>query len=367
MTEATVRRWPIRTIAGAIAIFFGFLILAKFLWIARSILVITFLGVLFGLALSAGVDWLERRGVRRGLGAIFLTLTVLGMLVGIGVMIAPTLRQQFGELQEELPQSLDKIDQWMGRKTHQLAQTVSPASPQQARQQAARAQRSLREQLAAPLRSVGKFLFPFISTTFAAIAALILTIFIAIYIATEPHLYRSGLLHLVPHRGRKRAEEVLSHLEDSLRRWLIARLLAMLAIGVITTLLLMLLRVRAAVALGVVAGLLEFIPFFGPIVSALPAIGIALLDSPQKALWVVLVFVGIQQIEGNVLTPLLLENRVQIPPVLTVVSVAAMGAALGVPGMLIAEPLLVVALILVQMLYVEEVVGDEVAALSDSK
>lgn len=222
-------------------------------------------------------------------------------------------------------------------------------------------QRSLREQLAAPLRSIGKLLFPFISTTFAAIAAIILTIFIAIYIATEPELYRRGLLHLVPHRGRKRAGEVLNHLEDSLRRWLIARLLAMVAIALITTALLMLLRVPAALALGVVAGLLEFIPFFGPIVSALPAIGIALVDSPQKALAVALVFVAIQQIEGNVITPLLLEKRVHIPPVLTVVAVTAMGAALGVAGMLIAEPLLVVALILVQTLYVEDVIGDKVA------
>jgi predicted PurR-regulated permease PerM len=131
-------------------------------------------------------------------------------------------------------------------------------------------------------------------------------------------------------------------------------------IGVLTGTALALLKVKGAAALGVFAGLMEFIPFFGPIVSAVPAIGIALLDSPQKALYVLILYLVMQQIEGNVLTPLLLEKRLDIPPVLTVVAVAALGVVFGVAGMLIAEPLLAAVMVATKMLYVSDVVGDDV-------
>jgi predicted PurR-regulated permease PerM len=384
---ASTQRWPTTTLLRAIALFFAFLVVLRFVWLARTILIITFLGILFGLALSAGVDWLERRRVRRALGAPAIAVAFLSLLIGIGALIAPTMKEQSRELQEKLPQSLDQIDRWLGRKSAALAETVSPAppggqpeiaksgeqpqprkpaaqpreqTPEQQRQQGARARRSLREQIAAPLRSVAGYLFPFISTAFAAVLAVILILFIAIYVAVDPGLYHQGLLHLIPHRRRKRVDEVLCNIEDVLRRWLIARLIAMVVIGAVTTGILMLLKVRAAAALGLIAGVLEFIPFFGPIVSAVPAVAIGMLDSPQKGIYVVLAFIVIQQLEGNLLTPLLLQNRVHIPALLTIVSVTAMGAVLGIGGMLIAEPLLAATLIAVQMLYVEDVIGDQV-------
>jgi predicted PurR-regulated permease PerM len=153
---------------------------------------------------------------------------------------------------------------------------------------------------------------------------------------------------------------VVDTLATTLRQWLVARLIAMVVIGAITGIALALLKVKGAAALGVLAGLLEFVPFFGPIISAVPAIGVALLDSPQKALYVVILYIILQQLEGNVITPLLLERRLDIPPVLTVVAVAALGMVFGVVGMLIAEPLLAAVLVATKMLYVEDVVGDEV-------
>lgn len=136
--------------------------------------------------------------------------------------------------------------------------------------------------------------------------------------------------------------------------------MAMVVIGLVTGLGLTLLRVKGALALGVLAGLLELIPFFGPFVSAVPAIGIALVDSPQKAVAVAVLYLIVQQLEGSVISPLILEKRLHIPPVMTVVAVAAMGMVFGVLGMLIAEPLLAAGLVLTKMLYVNDVIGDEV-------
>ena len=329
------------------AIVFGVLVALRFLWLAHAIFIVAFLGVLFGLALARPVDFLERHKVRRGLGAAVTLLVVIGMFAALTAMIAPSIRRQSSEIVKELPKALDEIEKKMGgsRATKVLGQKPD----------------GLKAQIGRELRGATKFLFPLISSIFGAVAGVIIVLFIAMYIAASPGLYREGLVHLVPHKQRDRAREAFSTLGVTLRQWLIARFIAMVAIGLITGIGLALLRVKGAAALGVLAGLMELIPFFGPFVSAVPAIGIALVDSPQKALLVVGLYVIVQQLEGNVITPLILEKRLDIPPVMTVVTVSAMGVVFGVLGMLVAEPLLAAGLVLTKMLYVQDVVGDDVS------
>jgi predicted PurR-regulated permease PerM len=356
-------------------IMFAVLIALRFLWIAHAIFIVTFLGVLFGLTLSRAVDFLERFRIRRGLGAPLALVVFLGLLFGLGATVAPSIRKQAGEIATELPKAMRQIEQKIGASKASKALGLGTQQPQgqqqqqpqragqqqpQQQQQQQQQQGGLTAQLGKELRNATKFLFPIISSVFGALAGLIIVLFIAMYIAATPGVYREGLVHLVPHQHRARAREVFGTLGETLRQWLIARFLAMIAIGLVTGLGLALLGVKGAAALGVLAGLLELIPFFGPFVSAIPAIGIALVDSPQKALLVVGLYVIVQQLEGNVITPLILEKRLDIPPVLTVVAVSAMGVVFGVLGMLVAEPLLAAGLVLTKMLYVQDVVGDEV-------
>jgi predicted PurR-regulated permease PerM len=365
----------IRSIASAAAfrvalIVFGVLVALRFLWIAHAIFIVTFLGILLGLAVSRAVDYLEKIHVKRGLGAPLVILTGLGLMVGIGALLAPSLRNQVRQLSTELPKLVDQADAWLQTTPakslvqqapeQQQQQQPQQQQPQQPGQQQEQQQGGLRDQLGKEFRGSIRFLFPIVSSVFGAIGGLVLVIFIAMYIAVSPGLYRKGILHLVPHNHRERGTEVVDTLATTLRQWLVARLIAMVVIGAITGIALALLKVKGAAALGVLAGLLEFVPFFGPIISAVPAIGVALLDSPQKALYVVILYIILQQLEGNVITPLLLERRLDIPPVLTVVAVAALGMVFGVVGMLIAEPLLAAVLVATKMLYVEDVVGDEV-------
>jgi predicted PurR-regulated permease PerM len=135
----------------------------------------------------------------------------------------------------------------------------------------------------------------------------------------------------------------------------------MLAIGTITTVTLMLLDVRAAVALGVIAGILEFIPYVGPILSAVPAIAMALVDSPEKALYVAIAYTVIQQLEGSVLQPLLMKEGLELPPVVTLLGQALFSLVFGFLGLLLAVPLLATVMVPVRLLYVRDVVGDEVS------
>ncbi|HEX8411451.1 MAG TPA: AI-2E family transporter [Thermoanaerobaculia bacterium] len=373
----------IRSISSAAAlrvavIVFGVLVALRFLWIAHAIFIVTFLGILLGLAVARATDFLERFHVKRGIGAPLIVLLGLGILVGGGALMAPSLQQQTRQLTKELPKLLDSIDEWVQqtpakalvqqpqaqqrpqpRQSQPQQQTQQkPQKPQQQEQQ--QQSGGLRAQLGKEAQGSFKFLFPIVSSVFGGIGGLVLVIFIAMYIAIDPGLYREGMLHLVPHRSRDRAREVLTTLAKTLRQWLMARLIAMVVIGTITGCALALLGIKGAAALGVLAGLLEFVPFFGPIASAVPALGIALLDSPQKALYVLILYLVMQQLEGNVITPLLLEKRLDIAPVLTVLTVAALGVVFGVVGMLIAEPLLAAVLVTTKMLYVNDVVGDEV-------
>ncbi|HEY0159963.1 MAG TPA: AI-2E family transporter [Thermoanaerobaculia bacterium] len=372
----------IRSISSAAAlkvaaIVLGLLIALRFLWVAHAIFIITFLGVLLGLAIARAVDYLERFRIPRGVGAPLVLLAGVGVCIAIGAMIGPSIRDQTKELTSELPKAMQQVEKWINRTPAKalVAQHLPKEQPKQQGQQKQGQQKpeggqqqqpqqqqqgGLTAQIGRELRNATRFLFPIISSAFGAIGGLLIVMFLAMYIAATPGLYRDGLLHLVPHRHRDRAKEVLVALRDTLRQWLIARAMAMVIIGLITGGGLALIGVKGAAALGVLAGVLEFVPFFGPIVSAIPAIGIALVDSPQKALWVMGLYVLVQQLEGNVVTPLLLKRRLDVPPVLTIVAVAALGVVFGVIGMLIAEPLLAAILVTTKLLYVQDVVGDEV-------
>lgn len=387
------KTWDSSDVLRIVALAFGFYLALKFLWLIQSLLIVSALGVIFGLALSGGVDLLVKRiPIPRGIAAALIVLLLFSALAGIGALLAPTLRDQTRELKEQLPAAMNRIEQWFTESGSGIAgilevdQAGSDASrPPTAAQEGKRpAQRTgapqtgmesrtveeqettskvagtLSEQLSSQIGGIMGFLFPFVSGTVAAVGALILMVFLAIYIAADPALYKRGLMHLFPHRARPRAEEVITEVGSALQRWLIARLIAMVVVGIVVTGALMLIGVRSAIALGVLAGLLEFIPFFGPIIAAVPAIGLAFAESPEKALYVVIAFLLVNQLEGNVLTPLLLQNRVDIPPALTVVAVAALGIVFGFLGLVIGEPLLVAVMVAIKMLYVEDVVGDDV-------
>src|SRR5439155_14484287 len=163
---------------------------------------------------------------------------------------------------------------------------------------------------------------------------------------------------LFPHRARARAGEVLSAMSAMLRRWLVTQLIAMATIGGITTIVLLILRVKPAFALGVLAGLFEFIPTIGPILSSLPAIAMGFLDSPEKALYVILAYTGVQFLENHLLIPLLMKGGIDLPPALTILSQALMALLFGFLGLMCAVPILAATMVAVKMLYVEGVVGD---------
>lgn len=397
----------IRSAALVVALWAGL----QLLWRAYPLLLATFLGILFGLAVTSAVDRLERLRVPRFAGAALVVFGALGLIGGLFALSAPLLAKQSQELRVRLPQAIDKIDAWIARQQggvigSLMTEGAAPpdggggaATGEQATGRDAGASRAAppdagrRSPVAAPgdgpssargaegtrraqgappageritvrgILSSGfgntrKMLFPFITSAAAAIAGVLYVIFLAVYTAAEPDLYQNGMMHLVPQRSRRKAADVLTAVAAQLRRWLTTQLIAMIVIAVVSTGVLLALGVPGAVPLGLLAGLLEFIPTFGPILSAIPAILMGFVDSPQKALSVALAYMVIQFLEENILIPMLMKRGVDLPPALTIMAQALMALVFGFLGLLVAVPLLAAIVVGVKLLYVEGVVKD---------
>ena len=385
--------WRSRDILRATLLVLGVYIALRLLWLANHLVFAVFLGILFGLALERGVDILERWRVPRGLGAAVIALAFLGALAGTAALIAPTVGEQARELRTRLPDAIDKVQRWLergeagfmgflgdrGRRAGTAdaagpGATAGAAAPRAAGQRpdapsggAARAEAtgedapapSLGTQVGERIGGMTSYLFPFLQSTISAFAGIILVFFIAIYIGISPQTYHGGLVRLFPKRDREKAGEVLSITATVLRRWLVTQLIAMVVIGVVTTIALTILDVRAAFALGLIAGLLEFVPTVGPLLSAIPAVAMGLLDSPEKALIVALLYVGIQFAENHLLIPMLMSEGLDLPPALTIVAQALMALVFGFLGLLVAVPLVAALIVPIKLLYVRGVLGDE--------
>lgn len=372
--------WRTGDILRASAIIAGVYVALQLLWFGRTVFLLGFFGVLLGITLSAGVDRLQRLRIPRGLGAVIIVVLLLGGLTGLALLTAPQIGRQVKELREQVPQAIDRVERWVQQRgggvpellqmgsepAGQQADSTPPQSDttgQPAKDPQAKGEPAvdLRQRLTQQLAGVGRHFFSVFSSTVAGLGGLIVLFFVAIFVAVDPDLYHRGLMHLFPHRARRKAGEVLSATAATLRRWLLMQMIAMVVIGSVTTVVLLLLGVKAAVALGIIAGILEFIPYVGPILSAVPAIAMALVDGPEKALYVAIAYVAIQQLEGVVLQPLLMKEGLELPPVITILGQALFALVFGFMGLLLAVPLLATVMVPIKLLYVRDVVGDEVS------
>jgi predicted PurR-regulated permease PerM len=387
------RGWPARDILRTLAIIAGFYITLQLLWVGHTVVLLTFLGVLFGIALTAGVDRLERRRVPRGVGAVLIVLAFVGTLVGIGAATAPSITGQLQELRTQLPEAIRKIQGWVQERQEGVSQVLEQVTPEAGReagqqgippspdkagepagergqvgrdeggrtgQESETAPVSLGQEIAEQIGGVSRHLFGFFSSTLAVLGGIVLILFVAIFVAIDAQTYQGGLMHLFPHEARPRAREVLSATAAMLRRWLLTQLVSMVLVGLLTTVVLLFLGIKAAVALGIIAGILEFIPIAGPILASVPAIAMGFSEGPEKAIYVTLAYIVIQQVEANLLYPLLMKKGLEIPPALTIFTQGVMSLVFGFLGLLVAVPMLAAVIVPVKMLYVRDVVGDPV-------
>ncbi len=271
-----------------------------------------------------------------------MTLGLLAIFVAIGWIAAPEVVDQLDQLTKEMPRAFENLRQKIER--YEWASKLMDEIPSTS-------------QLATKSSGVVRTATDAVSTTFGAIVAMVVIVFIGLYLASSPELYLGGLLLLVPIRHRARGREVMNSIGHTLQWWLLSKIIAMAVIGVATWAGLSFLNVPLALILGILAAMLTFIPNIGPIVSAIPALLLAMMDSLTAGLYVALLYFSIQAVESYVLSPLLQQKIVSLPAALTMAAQVFFGVLLGGLGVVLATPLTAAGMVAVRMLYVEDVLG----------
>ena len=192
----------------------------------------------------------------------------------------------------------------------------------------------------------------------SAAAATLIVVFAGLYLAFHPQTYLAGLTKLAPVASRRRVREVLDASGLALNHWLVGQLISMALVGVTVGVGLWIAGVPSPLALGVLAGLGQFVPVIGPMVTAVPGLILAGADGPSTLAWTSAIYFGALQFEANVVTPMVLRQMVELPMALTLFAVLAMGVLLGPLGVFFATPLAVVSYVVVRMVYVEGILGD---------
>lgn len=276
-----------------------------------------------------------------------VVLVMLGALTGFGLVIGPQVAEQSTELQERIGEAIETVEEWVAGFGWGAALIEEVPDVQEV------------------LGGAMAELTGLFTTAFAVVFYAVIVLFIGLYTALRPKLYITNFLYLVPKKHRPRAGEVLSSQGRALRYWFLGQFMAMIAVGTLTTIGLMILGVPLALSLGILAGLLEFVPYLGPIFASVPIILVALLEGPEMAIYVGIFFLGIQQLESYVITPIAQQVAVSLPPALLITGQVLFGILGGLVGVILATPLLIALVVAIQLVYVKDVVGDDVEPLGE--
>lgn len=338
---------PQRSFAGfarKVALVAAVVIALLLITVATQVFLVLFMALLVAVlvrSLGGGVAAHTPLSERWAVAVVLLGLAAL--LAGLIAASAPSLAAQVEELRKTIPTAVERLQTRMER--YEWGRATMDA--------AGNAGEYLPEPEALVRRVAGMF-----STTFGAVGALLVVLFLGICLAIEPRTYRDGLLHLVPLPRRARAGVVLDEMRAVLARWLLSISMSMTVVGLLTGIGLWLLGIPMVFVLALLAFLLAFIPNIGPILAAAPAVLIAFTISPAKALHVALLYIGIQTVESYFITPFIERKTVSLPPALTVTVQLLLGLLAGLPGVIVAAPLTAAGMVLVRRLYVEDTLGD---------
>lgn len=342
--RATSKNNPDRDFVRRVFIVVAVGALIAAVWALSDILLLLFGSILFAVVLHSAAAPLEThlRTGRRPALALGGSLIVLA-LIAAGFFLGPEIAAQMRGLFSSLPDAANRLAGHL--QIGSIADLIRDGTAVSA------------------LGGLASRVIAWSTTAVGALASLLLVLFGGIYLAINPRLYRDGLIKLVPPTVQSNVEATLDDAGDALRRWLAGQFIAMLLVGVFTGIGLWLAGVPSPFALGLIAGLAEFVPIIGPIVAAIPAILLASTQDWQTVLVALAVLVVVQQVESNLITPLIADRTVSIAPAVGLFAVVAMGVLFGPLGLLLGFPIVVVVDVAVRRLYVRDTLGERVEIL----
>nr|WP_279590109.1 AI-2E family transporter [Rhizomicrobium palustre] len=322
---------------------------AILLWQFAGVLLLVFASILIAVMLLAIAGLIRKYvPISQGGALLLACLTILFFVALLGFLLGTQLAAESAQLQKQLPKLLAGIGDELGiqhldRRVAALAQSFAS-----------------RDGLMGKITATTSFVVSGIASTALVLVA-------GVYFAVSPKMYRDGALRLVPPRGRDSAAQFMDTCARALTLWLVGQLATMAAVGLLFAIGLLALGIPSALALGFIAGVAEFIPYAGPILGAIPALLIALSMGQQEVIGVLILYVAIQAVEGNVLSPLIQRRAVDLPPVLTLFSIVAIGEVFGALGLLLASPLTLIGFIAVKQFYVRDTLKEKASLPGEIK
>ncbi|HKH12067.1 MAG TPA: AI-2E family transporter [Rubrobacter sp.] len=332
-----------RTVYAGIGFIFALLLGAYFVYKITGVVLAFLLTILFSIILSAPVNYLHRRGLPRTWGVLAVIAALAAGLWLFGLAVVPIVETQSRQLAAAFPTLLEgavdlfnRVQGFFG-----FGARVSLSGerlPDIGRQ-------ILTGSAVSTAAGVG--------LTLATALSLGLVVLIAtVYLVIRPEPWVHGFVSLFPAGWRQRTREVLWEMYHTVQRWFIGQLAAMTFIAVFWAISLSVIGVPFALLLGIFSGLVSFIPYVGATISVVLPLLLALVSEPFTAVYVVLAFIVIQQIEGNILQPILMSRAVDLHPALVVFAILTMGTLFGIVGVFVAVPLVAVLQVLVRELWV---------------
>jgi predicted PurR-regulated permease PerM len=349
-------------------------------WVIAPILLLTLTSVLLVVLFTTPIRFLTRRGVNKGLATALSLAMIVGFLVVIVIVILPVVLSQFATLAVLVQEGIQQIvDSWNNLDVEQTKvflgwgeDSIGPSQDsltlilrfiRDTLQVNADSIDQIASQVFQALSEISVSVLPLVSGVAGTLLNLLIVIFLSLYFLADPRGHEDGLIKLAPISYRARSREIVDRLDVTLRGWLESTLLAMVFVGLVTWIALSILGLREAAALGMIAGVLSFVPNFGTLVALIPALAVGILQQPQNVGWIIVVTYGISLIQSQLISPLLIAGRINLPPVLVLLGQIIAGYFFGFLGILLAVPLAAILMVLVQEVYIKDILGDRTVGL----
>jgi predicted PurR-regulated permease PerM len=319
------------------------------LWLAPQVVLLSFAAVLVAVFLSGPTRLLVRyTPLSTRLALAVVALVLVGISALAFTLLGPNLVSQVVTFSEQLPASLERIRAQLSEQ--EWGRTVLSIMPQP-------------EDLAGRATQLVGGLTRVVTSTIGVLTSGLVIALVGLYLAAAPDLYHHAVITLIPVKKRDRGAEILAALSRALGWWLVGRMTSMAVVGMLTLIGLLIIGVPLAVTLALIAALLSFIPNLGPVISAVPAVIIAFAQSPRDGLWVIALYIAIQTVESYAITPLIERKAVDLLPAFLLIMQILFGVLFGLFGLVLASPLAVALTVLIQMIYVQDALQDDVHVL----
>lgn len=338
-----------RRVVTATLIVLALVLVVQFVTTTSQLLLLLFVSLLFAIVIRTAVNWLSAHTpLSDKVGFAVVVIGSLVLMIGLGWFIGPRLVEQGNRLVDQLPEAVNSFETWIRSYTwgddllNNLPQVNSVSGI------------LTRGDTGLVSRVTGT-----VSFLAEAVGVVLILVFTALYLSIEPGIYVRNFVRLFPKKLRSRIRHVLDTCYHALQGWLLTRIVSMVVNSVLTFIGLSVLGVPFALTLSVLEAFLSFVPTFGPLISAVPAILVGALDSPTTALYVAGLYLAVEMVDNYGVTPLLQRFMLYLPPGVVLATQVLLTALVGRIGLVVAAPLVVATIPIVRMLYVRDVLHDE--------